>query len=216
MANKKIPDEEIIENADFFLIEKSTVREVAKKLGISRGTLLYRLTKKLPAIDVQKYEEVQKILNKNKEECCMRACEAQKKSLKYKVSELYILKVKCKIPTCYIGDEISSIRISTEYFIGKKVKEEFEDVFSNIEIPSIIPQGEEVAVPPMFFKPYITSIDSLSNYIKEDCITQKELFDFILLYNINNRGGFEYECEDYADMFVKEFIRNYEEISQKS
>ena len=220
MAKRIIPDEEIIKNADLFLSEKSSLRKVAKKIGITRQTLLYRLTTKLSVIDAQKYEEVRKILDKNKEESCMRALEAQikpfNKCKNYKVSELYILTVKCKIPTCYAGDEISSIRINTEYFIGEKVNEDFADVFSNIEIPSIISQSEEVVVPPMFFKPYVTSIDSLSNYITKDYITQKELFDFILLYNIHNRGGFEYECEDYDDMFVKELIRNYEEIKNES
>ena len=78
MANRKIPDEEIIKNADLFLSEKSTLREVAKKLGMTSQTLLYRLTKNLLAIDVQKYEEVRKILDKNKEERCMRACEAHR------------------------------------------------------------------------------------------------------------------------------------------
>lgn len=214
MAKRIIPDEEIIKNADLFLSEKSSLREVAKKIGITRQTLLYRLTTKLSVIDAQKYEEVRKILDMNKEESCKRALEAQIKSFNkdknYKVLELYILTVKCKIPTCYEGDEISSIRVDTQYFIGKKVNEDFADVFSYIEIPSIISQSEEVAVPPSFYKPYVTSLDLLSNYIKEDCITQKDLFDFILLYNINNRVGFEYECEDYDDKFVEELMRNYE------
>ena len=217
MAKRIIPDEEIIKNADLFLSEKSSLRAVAKKIGITRQTLLYRLTTKLSVIDAQKYEEVRKILDKNKEESCMRALEAQikhfNKCKNYKVSELYILTVKCKIPTCYAGDEISSIRINTEYFIGEKVNEDFADVFSNIEIPSIISQSEEIVVPPMFFKPYVSSIESLQNYIKEDYIKSKDLFDFVLLYNIKKRVGFEYDCEDYDDKFVEELMRNYEEIA---
>ena len=81
-SNKRIADEEIINNADLFIKENSTVREVAEKLGVSRQTLHNRLTKNLLNIDKQRYEEVQKILNKNKRERHIKAVMAKK--LKYK------------------------------------------------------------------------------------------------------------------------------------
>ena len=81
-SNKRIADEEIINNADLFIKENSTVREVAEKLGVSRQTLHNRLTKNLLNIDKQRYEEVQKILNKNKRERHIKAFMAKK--LKYK------------------------------------------------------------------------------------------------------------------------------------
>ena len=81
MAKKRIPDEEIIKNADLFLSEKSTLREVAKKLGMTYQTLHNRLTKNLLAIDAQKYEEVRKVLDSNREEMYIKGGMATK--LKY-------------------------------------------------------------------------------------------------------------------------------------
>lgn len=52
--------------ADLILNKKSTVREVAKLIGLSKSTVHKDLTKRLPYIDYGKYEEVKKLLEYNK------------------------------------------------------------------------------------------------------------------------------------------------------
>ena len=52
-----------------FLIEQnSTVRETAKVFGISKSTVHYDLTKRLPKYDLYLYEKVRQILDLNFEE----------------------------------------------------------------------------------------------------------------------------------------------------
>lgn len=69
----------VLEEADIFLRDKTTVREVAKKVGISKSTVHKDFTKKLPLIDKEKYFEVSKLLEYNKSVRHLRGGEATKK-----------------------------------------------------------------------------------------------------------------------------------------
>lgn len=69
----------VLEEVDIFLRDKTTVREVAKKVGISKSTVHKDFTKKLPLIDKEKYFEVSKLLEYNKSVRHLRGGEATKK-----------------------------------------------------------------------------------------------------------------------------------------
>ena len=56
-----------------YIVEKSaTVRQAAKNFGVSKSTVHKDLTERLEDISKSLYDEVQMILNKNKEERAMR------------------------------------------------------------------------------------------------------------------------------------------------
>lgn len=59
-------DQRVKKMAELILNKKSTVREVAKMIGLSKSTVHKDLTQRLPKIDYEKYEEVKKLLNYNK------------------------------------------------------------------------------------------------------------------------------------------------------
>ena len=59
-------DNRVKKMADLILNKKSTVREVAKIIGLSKSTVHKDLTERLPKIDYDKYLEVKKLLEYNK------------------------------------------------------------------------------------------------------------------------------------------------------
>lgn len=70
------------EKLALYIIEnKSTVRDTAKKFGISKSTVHKDVTEKLARINLALYNEVEKILQINKQERHIRGGEATK--LKY-------------------------------------------------------------------------------------------------------------------------------------
>ncbi len=72
--------EERCEKMAIYLIEnKSTVRDTAKKFGISKSTVHKDLTDKLYKINLFLYNEVAKILEVNKKERHLRGGEATKR-----------------------------------------------------------------------------------------------------------------------------------------
>ena len=60
------------EIAMFTINNNATVRKTAKVFGLSKSTVHYDLTKRLPSIDWALYLEVREILEKNEQEKSMR------------------------------------------------------------------------------------------------------------------------------------------------
>ena len=58
--------ERVMKEARLFLSEKSTIRDVAKKVGVSKSTVHKDLKEKLILIDKNLYFEVLKLINFNK------------------------------------------------------------------------------------------------------------------------------------------------------
>ena len=56
----------VIDMATMIISDNSTVREVAQKIGYSKSTVHKDLREKLPLIDIEMYEQVERILNYNK------------------------------------------------------------------------------------------------------------------------------------------------------
>ncbi len=56
----------IIDESNYIIENKATVRETSKIFGVSKSTVHYDLTKKLKEIDTALYEEVKKQLYYNK------------------------------------------------------------------------------------------------------------------------------------------------------
>lgn len=56
----------VLEIAEIFLSERSTVREVAKKVGCSKSTVHKDLTERLPEINAQLFARVRELLEYNK------------------------------------------------------------------------------------------------------------------------------------------------------
>ena len=71
-------DERCEKMAQYLIDNNSTVRETAKKFGISKSTVHKDLTDKLYKINLFLYNEVEKILQKNKLERHIRGGEATK------------------------------------------------------------------------------------------------------------------------------------------
>lgn len=69
----------VMKIANIFLNEKSTVREVAKKVDCSKSTVHKDLTERLPMIDNDLYLETKKLLEYNKSIRHLRGGEATKK-----------------------------------------------------------------------------------------------------------------------------------------
>ena len=61
-------EERILSIADYTICHNSTVRETAKKFGISKSTVHKDLRERLPKINVSLSDEVNKILDFNKSE----------------------------------------------------------------------------------------------------------------------------------------------------
>ena len=78
-------EERILREATFIIEKKSTVRETAKAIGVSKSTIFNDMTKKLSELDYIKYALVHGILQTNKEERAIRGGNATKqKYLKMK------------------------------------------------------------------------------------------------------------------------------------
>lgn len=72
--------EERCEKLACYLIEnKSTVRDTAKKFGISKSTVHKDITDKLSKVNLSLFEEAKKVLQLNKSERHLRGGEATKK-----------------------------------------------------------------------------------------------------------------------------------------
>lgn len=69
----------VLEEAKIFLQDRSTVREVAKKVSASKSTIHKDFVEKLPLINNDIYEEVSALLNYNKNIRHIRGGEATKK-----------------------------------------------------------------------------------------------------------------------------------------
>ena len=65
--------------ANYIIENKSTVREAAKKFGISKSTVHKDVTEKLSKVNYSLYSEVEKILQINKQERHLRGGEATKR-----------------------------------------------------------------------------------------------------------------------------------------
>jgi len=59
--------ERIIKEADLIINEDLTLRDVSKKLNISKSTVHIDMTKKLKYIDKTRYQKINKILNQHLE-----------------------------------------------------------------------------------------------------------------------------------------------------
>lgn len=71
-------DERCEKIANYLIENKSTVRETAKKFGISKSTVHKDITEKLIKVNLSLYEEAKKILELNKSERHIRGGEATK------------------------------------------------------------------------------------------------------------------------------------------
>lgn len=65
--NKSIRNEEIIEEAKWFLENRSSIREVARDFFYSPMTVYRDLTMKLKVLDPELYNQVQELLKYNKD-----------------------------------------------------------------------------------------------------------------------------------------------------
>ena len=81
LTNKK---ERCIVFATYLIENQTTVRAVAKRFGISKSTVHKDITQDLKGADKRLYDEVQTILQKNKNERHIRGGEATKKKYKSK------------------------------------------------------------------------------------------------------------------------------------
>ncbi len=55
----------VIKEAEYLLKERTTVRGVAEKFGVSKSTVHYDMTKRLSGLDFVLYEKVKEILSIN-------------------------------------------------------------------------------------------------------------------------------------------------------
>lgn len=75
-------EERVMEVAEYIIDTGATVRETAKVFKVSKSTIHKDMSERLPKVDPAKYEEVKKILEKNKAERHIRGGFATK--MKYK------------------------------------------------------------------------------------------------------------------------------------
>lgn len=83
-------EERILSIADYTVSHQSTVRETARKFGISKSTVHKDLRERLPQINLSLSESVNQILDFNKSERHLRGGLATKRK--------YQLKAKCNRP----------------------------------------------------------------------------------------------------------------------
>ena len=77
-------NQRVIETAIYFINNEATVRETSKQFGVSKSTTHIDLTERLPRINRLLYEQVNKILEKNKQERHMRGGIATQEKFKGK------------------------------------------------------------------------------------------------------------------------------------
>ena len=75
---KNYIEQRVLEIANYCLRNNATVRESAKRFGISKSTMHKDITERLPEINHELYEEAKKILDTNKAERHLRGSEATK------------------------------------------------------------------------------------------------------------------------------------------
>ena len=74
-----------------YLVEnRATVRSAAAKFGISKSTVHKDVTEHLNRVNPSLYEEVEKVLQKNKEERHLRGGEATKQKYRYEGKQMCI------------------------------------------------------------------------------------------------------------------------------
>ena len=72
MSYKEIIEERILKESIYFIENNTTIREVAKEFNVSKTTVHNDFCIKLKNIDFKLYTIVMELLNKNKEERCLR------------------------------------------------------------------------------------------------------------------------------------------------
>ena len=75
---KNYIEQRVLEIANYCLNNNATVRESAKRFGISKSTVHKDITERLPEVNHELYEEVKKVLETNKAERHLRGGEATK------------------------------------------------------------------------------------------------------------------------------------------
>ncbi|PWM49807.1 MAG: sporulation transcriptional regulator SpoIIID [Clostridiales bacterium] len=75
---KNYIEQRVLEIANYCLNNNATVRESAKRFGISKSTVHKDITERLPELNHELYEEVKKVLETNKAERHLRGGEATK------------------------------------------------------------------------------------------------------------------------------------------
>ena len=75
---KNYIEQRVLEIANYCLNNNATVRESAKRFGISKSTVHKDITERLPELNHELYEEVKKVLETNTAERHLRGGEATK------------------------------------------------------------------------------------------------------------------------------------------
>ena len=75
---KNYIEQRVLEIANYCLNNNATVRESAKRFGISKSPVHKDITERLPELNHELYEEVKKVLETNKAERHLRGGEATK------------------------------------------------------------------------------------------------------------------------------------------
>ncbi len=73
---KGLPEERAVDLALYIVENNATVRQTAKKFGISKSTVHKDVTERLQTLNRALYEETQKVLSQNKNERHLRGGEA--------------------------------------------------------------------------------------------------------------------------------------------
>lgn len=81
---KQYIEERVIDIARYVADHGTTVRDTAKKFGISKSTVHRDLRVRLPKVDINLYKKVDKILNFNLSERHIRGGEATRRKYKEK------------------------------------------------------------------------------------------------------------------------------------
>lgn len=79
---KGVIEERVVTLANYIIDKKSTVRDTAKKFGISKSTVHKDLAERLKTINYQLYCKVKEVLNVNKAERHLRGGMATQKKYK--------------------------------------------------------------------------------------------------------------------------------------
>ena len=82
---KKYIEDRAIEIANYIIESNATVRQAAKKFGISKSTVHKDVTERLKKINPALAIETKKVLEENKAERHIRGGEATRKKYKYEV-----------------------------------------------------------------------------------------------------------------------------------
>ena len=79
MSLKEYIEERVILIARYIIDNNATVRQAAKKFGVSKSTIHKDVTDRLRHVNNALWKEVQELLNKNKQERHLRGGEATRK-----------------------------------------------------------------------------------------------------------------------------------------